>query len=120
MDLDEEIIRSEPVSPSSQYLRSSALSLTIIAVMESEIPIDDSMAYTLLNDLFLPINPRFSSLMVDLLSLSPLFSNNLFWTQYHLVTIKNLRYLLIHFLIHFFTIFSLLITFPLYLFYQIY
>ncbi|KAI5652553.1 hypothetical protein M9H77_29740 [Catharanthus roseus] len=64
MDLDEEIIRSEPVSPSSQYLRSSALSLTIIAVMESEIPIDDSMAYTLLNDLFLPINPRFSSLMI--------------------------------------------------------
>lgn len=54
----------EPMSPSSQYLKSSALSLTVLGVLESEIPIDDSMAISLLKDVFLPINPRFSSIMV--------------------------------------------------------
>ncbi|KAK4438696.1 O-acyltransferase WSD1 [Sesamum alatum] len=54
----------EPMSPSSQYLKSSVLSLTILGVLESEVPIDDSMTMPLVKDVFLPINPRFSSIMV--------------------------------------------------------
>ena len=54
----------EPMSPSAQYLKSSALSLTICGVLESENEIDDSMTMSLLKDIFLPINPRFSSIMV--------------------------------------------------------
>ncbi|KAH9792421.1 diacylglycerol O-acyltransferase [Citrus sinensis] len=55
---------TEPVSPSGQYLNSSALSLSVLGVLESEIPIDDSQCFSLLKDIFLPINPRFSSIMV--------------------------------------------------------
>ncbi|XP_059660916.1 wax ester synthase/diacylglycerol acyltransferase 4-like [Cornus florida] len=55
---------SEPVSPTGQYFNSSALSVSIIGVLESEIPIDDSPTMALLKDVFLPINPRFSSIMV--------------------------------------------------------
>ncbi|CDP14801.1 unnamed protein product [Coffea canephora] len=58
----------QPFSPSGQYLRSSAISLSVIAVMESEISIDDSMAIPLLYDVFLPINPRFSSMTVGFLA----------------------------------------------------
>ncbi|KAH6780609.1 hypothetical protein C2S52_011846 [Perilla frutescens var. hirtella] len=54
----------EPMSPSAQYLNSSALSLIILGVLELELPIDDSMAMPLLKDVFLPINPRFSSIMI--------------------------------------------------------
>ncbi|XP_052177580.1 wax ester synthase/diacylglycerol acyltransferase 7-like [Diospyros lotus] len=53
-----------PVSPTGQYFSSSAMSLCILAVLESEIPIDDSQTLSLLNHVFLPINPRFSSIMV--------------------------------------------------------
>ncbi|PIN14797.1 hypothetical protein CDL12_12571 [Handroanthus impetiginosus] len=53
-----------PMSPSSQYLKSSALSLTILAVLELQFPFDDSMFMSLLKEVFLPINPRFSSIMV--------------------------------------------------------
>lgn len=53
-----------PVSPTGQYFNSSVLSISVLSVLESEIPIDDSLALTLLKDLFLPINPRFSSIMV--------------------------------------------------------
>ncbi|KAJ6366623.1 hypothetical protein OIU77_003079 [Salix suchowensis] len=60
--LDQET--SEPVSPSSQFLNNSVLSLSIIAVLELEELFDDSQAIPLLNDLFLPINPRFSSITV--------------------------------------------------------
>ncbi|XP_059660919.1 wax ester synthase/diacylglycerol acyltransferase 7-like [Cornus florida] len=64
MVFEEEVV-SEPASPSSQYLNSSVLSLYIIAVLEVEIPIfDDSLTMSLLKDVFLPINPRFSSIMV--------------------------------------------------------
>uniref|UniRef100_A0A6N2MR30 Uncharacterized protein n=1 Tax=Salix viminalis TaxID=40686 RepID=A0A6N2MR30_SALVM len=58
--LDQET--SEPVSPSGQFLNNSVLSLSIIAVLELEELFDDSQAIPLLNDLFLPINPRFSSI----------------------------------------------------------
>lgn len=56
----------EPMSPSAQYLKSSVLSLTILGVLESQIPIsiDLPTAISLLKDIFLPINPRFSSIMV--------------------------------------------------------
>ncbi|KAL1821647.1 hypothetical protein ACET3Z_016516 [Daucus carota] len=54
-----------PVSPTGQYFNSSVLSISVLSVLESEIPIDDSLALTLLKDLFLPINPRFSSIMVE-------------------------------------------------------
>ncbi|KAL2483332.1 O-acyltransferase (WSD1-like) family protein [Forsythia ovata] len=54
----------EPMSPSAQYLKTSVLSLTIIVVLEIETPIDDSVAIPMLKDVFLPINHRFSSIMV--------------------------------------------------------
>ncbi|KAM7498099.1 hypothetical protein LguiA_022513 [Lonicera macranthoides] len=60
---DEEVVA--PVSPTGQYLASSVLSLTIIAVLELEGPvIDYSRILSFLKD-FLPINPRFSSIMVE-------------------------------------------------------
>ncbi|KAA8526366.1 hypothetical protein F0562_008431 [Nyssa sinensis] len=63
MELEEEI--SEPVSPTGQYISSSVLSFYILAVLESEIPIHSLPAMSLLKDIFLPINPRFSSVMVE-------------------------------------------------------
>ncbi|MFQ6648493.1 hypothetical protein Gotur_021898, partial [Gossypium turneri] len=56
---------SEPVSPTAQYFNSSVLSVCVLAVLDTEIPIDDSPALGLLEDVFLPISPRFSSLMVE-------------------------------------------------------
>ena len=61
---EEEEEVTEPVSPTGQYFNSSVLSICILAVLESEVPIDDSLTMTLLKDVFLPINPRFSSVMV--------------------------------------------------------
>ncbi|XVF44275.1 hypothetical protein PTKIN_Ptkin02bG0107100 [Pterospermum kingtungense] len=61
---EEEEEYAEPVSPTGQYFNSSVLSICILAVLDSEIPIDDSSAITVLKHVFLPINPRFSSLMV--------------------------------------------------------
>ncbi|CAK9171070.1 unnamed protein product [Ilex paraguariensis] len=55
---------SEPVSPTSQYFNSSVLSLSILAVLEFEVPLDDSQTMSLIQNVFLPINPRFSSIMV--------------------------------------------------------
>ncbi|KAF7139982.1 hypothetical protein RHSIM_Rhsim06G0140300 [Rhododendron simsii] len=52
-----------PVSPNAQYFNSSVLSFCILGVLELEIPFDDSQSLTLLKNLFLPINPRFSSVM---------------------------------------------------------
>ncbi|KAK7316200.1 hypothetical protein VNO77_35027 [Canavalia gladiata] len=59
---EEEI--DEPVSPTGLYLNSSSLRVYILGVLESEIPIDDCQTQSLLQDLFLPINPRFSSIMI--------------------------------------------------------
>lgn len=58
---------SQPVSPTGQYFNSSVLSICIIGVLEFEIPIqeDDSLTVKLVQDVFLPINPRFSSIMVQ-------------------------------------------------------
>ena len=61
-----------PASPSAQYYNSSVLSVSIMGVMETEVPItiNHARAMLLLKDVFLPINPRFSSIMVLSLSLS--------------------------------------------------
>lgn len=60
---DQEI--SEPVSPTGQFMSNSVLSLSIIVVMELEEPFDDSLSIIpFLKDVLLPINPRFSSIMV--------------------------------------------------------
>ncbi|KZV37508.1 hypothetical protein F511_42987 [Dorcoceras hygrometricum] len=59
-----EILCDEPVSPTGAYFTSSVISVSVIAVLETEFPIDDSQAMGLLNDVFIPINPRFSSVMV--------------------------------------------------------
>lgn len=63
MEFEEEEVLC-PVSPSGEYLNSSVLSLSIIAVMEFQVPIHDLQTLYLLNTIFLPINPRFSSIMV--------------------------------------------------------
>ncbi|XP_052177298.1 wax ester synthase/diacylglycerol acyltransferase 4-like isoform X2 [Diospyros lotus] len=60
----ERSMESEPVSPTGQYFNSSVMSVSIFAVLEFEAPIDDSQFLSLLNNVFLPINPRFSSIMV--------------------------------------------------------
>ncbi|KAL3323156.1 hypothetical protein AABB24_040323 [Solanum stoloniferum] len=61
---DDDETSSFPVSPTGQYFTSSVMSISVICVLESEIPIDDSCTVTLLKDVFIPINPRFSSIMV--------------------------------------------------------
>ncbi|KAL1834311.1 hypothetical protein ACET3Z_003962 [Daucus carota] len=61
MELEEEIL--EAVSPTGQYINSSVLSLTILGVLESESPLDLPV-FSLLRDVFLPVNSRFSSIMV--------------------------------------------------------
>lgn len=59
----EEEEESTPVSPLGQYLNSSFLSLTLYAVLEFEVPVND-LPISLVSEHFLPISPRFSSIMV--------------------------------------------------------
>ncbi|KEH30689.1 O-acyltransferase WSD1-like protein [Medicago truncatula] len=54
----------EPVSPHGQYFNSSVICSYVFGFLELAIPIDDSQTMPLLKDVFLPINPRFSSIMV--------------------------------------------------------
>lgn len=61
--VEEEV--SEPVSPTGQYFNSSVISVSVLAVLESQVPINDSSTIPLLTNLFLPINSRFSSIMVQ-------------------------------------------------------
>lgn len=65
MEHEREEQLQEPVSPIGQYFNSSSLCLYIIAVLEFEVSIDDLQAFALLRDVFLPISPRFSSIMVQ-------------------------------------------------------
>ncbi|KAL3645458.1 hypothetical protein CASFOL_010638 [Castilleja foliolosa] len=58
-------LETEPVSPTGQYFTSSVISIAVIAVLETQHPIDDSQTTSLLQNVFLPISPRFSSLMVQ-------------------------------------------------------
>ncbi|KAK1568923.1 hypothetical protein Q3G72_030462 [Acer saccharum] len=53
-----------PVSPTGYYFNNSVLSISILCVWEIEVALDDFPAMSLLNDVFLPISPRFSSIMV--------------------------------------------------------
>ncbi|RDY12703.1 O-acyltransferase WSD1 [Mucuna pruriens] len=57
--------QAEPVSPMGQYFNSSVLCIYIIGVLEFEVPIHDLQTFALIKDVFLPINPRFSSVMVQ-------------------------------------------------------
>ncbi|KAL6273546.1 hypothetical protein ACE6H2_024238 [Prunus campanulata] len=62
----EELEEQEPVSPNGQYFSSNVISLSVLAVWEIEIPINpESQTISLLKNVFLPINPRFSSIMVE-------------------------------------------------------
>ncbi|KAL1363047.1 hypothetical protein HN51_011246 [Arachis hypogaea] len=54
----------QPVSPPGQYFNSSVICSYVFGFLEIAVPIDDSQAITLIKDVFLPINPRFSSIMV--------------------------------------------------------
>ncbi|MQL73597.1 hypothetical protein Taro_005928 [Colocasia esculenta] len=60
----EAAVGDEPVSPTGQYFNSSVLSVCILGGFEFDVPIDDSPTMDVLKNLFLPINPRFSSIMV--------------------------------------------------------
>jgi hypothetical protein len=57
---------THPVSPSGQYFNTPILCSYVFGFLESEIPIDDSQTMYLFKHVFLPINPRFSSIMVHL------------------------------------------------------
>lgn len=63
---DDEAGGSEPASPMSQYMNNSVLSISVLGVLEFEVPLDDleSQIIPLLSNVFLPISPRFSSIMV--------------------------------------------------------
>ncbi|KAI3744955.1 hypothetical protein L1987_58054 [Smallanthus sonchifolius] len=61
----EDVEMPEPVSPTGQYFNSSVLSISVISILEFDNPIDDSSSLALINNVFLPINPRFSSIMVE-------------------------------------------------------
>ncbi|KAI3854223.1 hypothetical protein MKW98_024646 [Papaver atlanticum] len=55
----------EPCTPTGQYYSSSSLSVCILAVLEWDVPVDDdSQIMSLIQDVFLPINPRFASILV--------------------------------------------------------
>ncbi|KAK9152787.1 hypothetical protein Sjap_000267 [Stephania japonica] len=61
---EEEEIGMTPMTPTGKYFSSSSLNVTVLAVVEFETPIvDTSSAIPLLQATFLPINPRFSSIM---------------------------------------------------------
>ncbi|KAF8014150.1 hypothetical protein BT93_H0096 [Corymbia citriodora subsp. variegata] len=64
MELIKEDEGLEPVSPTGQYFNSKVMSVSILVICESEIPMDDSLVMSSIIDVFLPINPRFSSIMV--------------------------------------------------------
>ncbi|KAG5033247.1 hypothetical protein GLYMA_06G291700v4 [Glycine max] len=54
----------EPVSPHGHYFNSSVICSYVFGFLEMAVPIDDSQTIPLLEDVFLPINPRFSSIMI--------------------------------------------------------
>ena len=82
-----------PASPSAQYLNNSVLSISIIAVLETEIPFNDVHIMQILKDVFLPINPRFSSIMV--LSLNCFFFFLMLFTLFFsLYMFQRRKYLL--------------------------
>ncbi|XP_050366074.1 wax ester synthase/diacylglycerol acyltransferase 2-like [Argentina anserina] len=65
MELQFEEEGLQPVSPTGQYFSSPVLSVSNLGVMETEVPIDESPTMSMLKNVFLPISPRFSSIMVE-------------------------------------------------------
>ncbi|KAF3444100.1 hypothetical protein FNV43_RR13790 [Rhamnella rubrinervis] len=64
MGFEEEGGLLEPVSPLGQYCNNSVLSISALAILEIQIPIAGSNTVSLIKDVFLPIHPRFSCIMV--------------------------------------------------------
>ncbi|OVA15775.1 O-acyltransferase [Macleaya cordata] len=61
---EEDLEMCPPVSPMSQSLNSSIVSLSIIIVLEFETTITESETLELIRNILLPLNKRFSSIMV--------------------------------------------------------
>ncbi|CAJ1978917.1 unnamed protein product [Sphenostylis stenocarpa] len=55
---------TEPVSPSGRYFNTTVLCAYVFGFLESQVPIELSQANYLFQDVFLRVNPRFSSIMV--------------------------------------------------------
>ncbi|KAL2331684.1 hypothetical protein Fmac_019265 [Flemingia macrophylla] len=55
---------STPLSPMADYFSSSLINVFVLAVLESDIPIDHSRVAPMLKNAFLPISTRFSSILV--------------------------------------------------------
>ncbi|CAN0915099.1 Wax ester synthase/diacylglycerol acyltransferase 11 [Linum grandiflorum] len=55
----------QPVSPNGYYFNSSAVSIHVLAVLETEKSFDDSQFLVSVRTLFLSINPRFCSIIVN-------------------------------------------------------
>ncbi|KAK7404996.1 hypothetical protein VNO78_06109 [Psophocarpus tetragonolobus] len=55
---------TEPVSPSGRYFNTTVLCAYVFGFLESEVPIEMSQAKYLFENVFLAVNPRFSSIMV--------------------------------------------------------
>lgn len=64
---------TEPVSPSGRYFNTTVLCAYVYGFLESETPIEFSQAKYLLEEVFLPLNPRFSSIMVLTLTVTSFF-----------------------------------------------
>ncbi|RDX60849.1 O-acyltransferase WSD1, partial [Mucuna pruriens] len=55
---------TEPVSPSGRYFNTTLLCAYVFGFLESQVPIDLSHTKYLFEHVFLPVNPRFSCIMV--------------------------------------------------------
>ncbi|KAL2328197.1 hypothetical protein Fmac_021624 [Flemingia macrophylla] len=62
MDTLEDV--TQPVSPSGRFFNTQLLCAYVFGFLESEVPIEFSQANYLFQHVFLPVNPRFSSIMV--------------------------------------------------------
>ena len=56
-----------PLSPMADYFSSSLINVFVMAVVESEIPIDESKVLPLLKNKLIPMCSRFSSIMVRII-----------------------------------------------------
>ena len=89
----------EAVSPPGQYFNSSVICSYVFGFLEMAIPIDDSKTIPLIKDVFLPINPRFSSIMVLFSSILYSFYNCIYiyfgniyfcFLKYHMLRYTNI------------------------------
>ncbi|XP_047341295.1 wax ester synthase/diacylglycerol acyltransferase 11-like [Impatiens glandulifera] len=63
-DVEQEEEEAMPVSPMGQFVNSKSISISIVAVIESQVPIHDVDAIVKHVEGILPTNPRFTSVMV--------------------------------------------------------